>query len=306
VEVAVHLTPEGRQTLEARLALRPTRYGRFLCGTERNGAWSSFLGVTTIYDPRHGSLVYDFHPHEPGGFASLCSWQELVSGELNRRVSLGLTFDGWPTVKRADVGVDFGFRDPELGRAFYEGLRDRRYTKGRRVQERQSGWFSIFGRGTRSPVLHGRVYDKGVQSGKCVPWRWLRTERVVRWERRDAMRLSLLTPGALRHSYCDVFSAGLASGVPIRGDQLVEHLLRDVVDGLLTVREYETLAGYVLAERAGLVAAVYSGRPDKVSRSESLARELGMMRSGAKSSTSEPIDLHEVVVAGGELLGAGV
>jgi len=63
VEVAVQLTPAGRPFVESRFVLKPARYGRFLCGMERNGVWSKFLGVSTLYDPKHGTIAYDFHPH---------------------------------------------------------------------------------------------------------------------------------------------------------------------------------------------------------------------------------------------------
>jgi hypothetical protein len=208
VEVSVTLTPAGRAWLEKSTSLKPARYGRWLVGSERAGRWDHLLGVSTLYDRDRGTVTYDFHPHARGSFAPLDVWVERVAGELNRRSALGLEFDAWPIVKRADVGIDFGFRSPEVGRAFYEALRDRRYARGRRVQERQPGWLAILGRGTRQPVQHGRVYDKGVQARECAPWLWLRTERVVRWERREAMRLALLTPGALRYAYDEVFLDG--------------------------------------------------------------------------------------------------
>ena len=293
----MQLTRAGREFVESRFVLKPARYGRFLCGMERNGVWSKFLGVSTLYDPKHSTIAYDFHPHEPGAFAPLDGWLEVVSGELNRRATLGLESDGWAIVKRADVGIDVGFVNPELGRAFYEALRDRRYPKGRRVQERQSGWFSIYGRGTRQPVQHGRVYDKGVQTRQVAPWLWIRTERVVRWERRDAMRLSLLTPGALRYAYDEVFADGLARGVVVSGDSLIPRLVSSVADGHITLRQYEQLAGYLLAERGGLAGALYGGRPDQLSRRERLAREQGVVRDGAQSAGEIGIDLHDVITA---------
>ena len=291
----MQLTRAGREFVESRFVLKPARYGRFLCGMERNGVWSKFLGVSTLYDPKHSTISYDFHPHEPGAFAPLDGWLEVVSGELNRRATLGLEFEGWAIVKRADVGIDVGFENPEMGRAFYEALRDRRYPKGRRVQERQPGWLSIYGRGTRQPVQHGRVYDKGVQSRQVAPWLWIRTERIVRWERRDAVRLSLLTPGALRYAYDDVFVDGLARGIVVSGDSVVPRLVSSVADGDITLRQYEQLAGYLLAERGGLVSALYRGRPDQLSRRERLARELGVVRDGAKSAGEIGIDLHDVM-----------
>jgi len=296
VEVAVQLTPEGRRFVEAHLVLKPARYGRSLCGTERNGVWSKFMGVTTLYDPRHGTIAYDFHPHERDAFAPLGSWMEIVSGELNRRVELGVAFEGWPIVKRADVGVDIGFRDPELGRAFYEALRDRRYAKGRRVQERQPGWFSVLGRGTRQPVQHARVYDKGAEAKKADPWLWIRTERVVRWERRDGMRLSLLTAGALRHAYDEVFLEGLGrEAMVLRRGGLATMLTTAVREGRVTVRQYEELAGYLLAERVGLARAVYGVRPAQMSRRERLSRELGIPRDGVRATSNRAIDVSQVL-----------
>lgn len=291
----MQLTRAGREFVESRFVLKPARYGRFLCGMERNGTWSKFLGVSTLYDPKHGTIAYDFHPHGLGEFAPLDGWLEVVSGELNRRASLGLEFDGWAIVKRTDVGIDVGFVNPELGRAFYEALRDRRYPKGRRVQERQLGWFSIYGRGTRQPVQHGRVYDKGVQTREVAPWLWIRTERVVRWERRNATRLSLLTAGALRHAYDEVFVDGLAPGAVVDGNSVVPRLVSSVADGHITLRQYEQLAGYLLAERGGLVSALYAGRPDQLSRREQLARELAVVRDGAQSVGEVSIDLHDVM-----------
>lgn len=295
VEVAVHLTAEGRRFVESHFVLRPARYGRFLCGTERNGVWTKFLGVSTVYDPKHSTVAYDFHPHGEGEFAPLDGWLEGVSGELNRRATLGLEFEGWAIVKRADVGIDVGFRRPELGRAFYEALRDRRYARGRRVQERQPGWFSILGRGTRKPVQHGRVYDKGVQSRRAGPWTWIRTERVIRWERRDAMRLSLLKPGSLRYSYDEVFLDGLAPGTLVRSNDLGSTLSGLVVSRGLTVRQYEALAGFLLAERAGLVDQLYRGAAGTVSRREALARSFGIVRSGAGTDDETSIDLHAMM-----------
>ena len=253
------------------------------------------MGVSTVYDPKHGTLAYDFHPHEPSEFAPLDGWLEVVSGELNRRTSLGLEFEGWATVKRVDVGIDVGFRRPELGRAFYEALRDRRYTKGRRVQERQPGWFSVFGRGTKQPVLHGRVYDKGLETRLRPAWTWIRTERVVRWERRNAMRLSLLTPGAMRYAYDEVFMEGLAPGTLVRKSSLGSRLAALVSTGSLNVRQYEELAGFLLAEAGGLTEVIYAGRPDWISRRAKLAREAGVPRHGARSTADVEIDLHEVM-----------
>jgi hypothetical protein len=305
IEVAVQLTPAGRRMVESNLVLKPTRYGRLLCGTERNGTWAKFLGVTTLYDPRHGTVAYDFHPHEPGGLAPLTGWTEIVAGELNRRVALGLSYEGWAIVKRADVGIDVGFRDPQLGRTFYEALRDRRYSRGRRVQERQPGWFSILGRGTRQPVMHGRVYDKGVETRRVPPWCWIRTERVMRWERRQAMRLSLLTAGALCHAYDDVFVDGLAAGPIVVGEMADSRLVQARLDGRLSLRQYEWAAGYLLAERLGRVREVYASRPDVVSRSERLARDLGLGRDGRQRTTFSTLDLREIVLSGRVLLAYG-
>jgi hypothetical protein len=288
------------------LVTRPARYGRLLCGTERNGRWSHFLGVPTVYDPQRSTVAYDFHPHEHGGLAPLDGWVEVVAGELNRRAGLGLEFTGWPIVKRADVGVDVAFRDPEVGRAFYEGLRDRRYTKGRRVQERQAGWFSVLGRGRKQPVMHGRVYDKGVETRRAEPWRWIRTERIVRWERRAAMQLRLLTPGALRYEYDDVFVDGLAAAPMIRGAGTATALVALVEDGRLTERQYEQLAGFVLAERAGLVDRLYGGRPELVSRRRALARDVGLATDGARATVGTEVDLSAIMRASLAALGAAV
>jgi hypothetical protein len=264
---------------------------------ERNGVWSRLLGVSTLYDPRQGTIAYDFHPHEPGGFAPLDVWMEAVAGELDRREALGLETCGWAIVKRTDVGVDVGFADPEVGRAFYEALRDRRYTRGRRVQERQPGWFAIYGRGTRQAVQHARVYDKGVESRSAPPWRWMRTERIMRWERRSAMRLSLLTPGALRHAYGDLFVDGLVRGTLVQGDDVVARLVSAVVEGHMSVRHYEEVAGYLLAERGGLAKVVYAGRPDQLSQRERMTRELGISRDGSHGPRRTEVDLLRVVTA---------
>ena len=295
IEVSVQLTPEGRRFVESQLVLKPARYGRLLCGMERNGVWSKFLGVSTVYDPKHHTLAYDFHPHEPGAFAPLDGWLEVVAGELNRRAALGIEFEGWATVKRVDVGIDVGFRDPELGRAFYEALRDRRYPKGRRVQERQPGWLAVYGRGMKQPVQHGRVYDKGVQTRRIDSWRWIRTERIVRWERRNAVRLSLVKPGSLRHAYDDVFVDGLGDGEVIRSSDVAHRLGSLVALGSLSLRRYEELAGYLLAERVGHLRLVYSGRPDLVSRRERLARDLGIPQHGARATAGRALDLRTMM-----------
>ena len=117
----------------------------------------------------------------------------------------------------------------------------------------------------------------------------------MRWERRNAVRLSLLTPGALRYAYDEVFVDGLARGTVVCGNSVIPRLVSSVVDGRITLRQYEQLAGYLLAERGGLVSALYGGRPDQRSRRERLARELAVVRDGAHSAGVIGIDLHDVM-----------
>ena len=117
------------------------------------------------------------------------------------------------------------------------------------------------------------------------------------------MRLALLTAGALRFAYCDVFLEGLARGALLRGEGIAATLVALVEQGRLTDREYEQLAGYLLAERAGLVGRIYVGRPDRVSRLKDLARRAGMADQGRQAASDVVIDLHAVMSESQSLLG---
>jgi len=92
-----------------------------------------------------------------------------------------------------------------------------------------------------------------------------------------------------------VFVDGLAPGVVLSGNSVIARLVSSVADGHITLRQYEQLAGYLLAERGGLVSALYRGRPDQLSRRERLARELGGVRDGTHSASGVSIDLHDVM-----------
>ncbi|MDH4341250.1 MAG: hypothetical protein OEW47_12925, partial [Thermoleophilia bacterium] len=76
---------------------------------------------------------------------------------------------------------------------------------------------------------------------------------------------------------------------------VIPRLVSSVADGDITLRQYEQLAGYLLAERGGLVGALYKGHPDQLSRRARLARELAVVRDGAKSAGEIGIDLHDVM-----------
>jgi hypothetical protein len=276
--------------VESHFVLRPARYGRFLCGTERNGVWTKFLGVSTVYDPKHSTVAYDFHPHGEGEFAPLDGWLEGVSGELNRRATLGLEFEGWAIVKRADVGIDVGFRRPELGRAFYEALRYRRYARGRRVQERQPGWFSILGRGIRKPVQHGRFTTRSSVTPRRS-WTWIRTERSSAGSaKRDAPLVAQAWVVAVLVRRSVPRRAG--SGKLVRSNDLGSTLSGLVASRGLTVRQYEALAGF-LAERAGLVDQLYRGAGDCFGDRRRAELRHRSERSGADDETS--IDLHAMM-----------
>jgi hypothetical protein len=109
------------------------------------------------------------------------------------------------------------------------------------------------------------------------------------------MRLSLLFPGALRYGYDEVFMEGLGPGILVRGANLAEQLAEIVEERGVTTRQYEELAGFLLAERAGMTERLYGARPDLLSRRRSLARTLGIPRDGAGSQRSLEVDLFTIV-----------
>ena len=106
------------------------------------------------------------------------------------------------------------------------------------------------------------------------------------------MRLSLLKPGSLRYAYDEVFLDGLGPGTIVRSTELASMLAELVASRGLTVRQYEALAGFLLAERAGLVARVYGGAAGTVSRREAIARRFGIVRAGVGAADETTIDLY--------------
>jgi hypothetical protein len=88
----------------------------------------------------------------------------------------------------------------------------------------------------------------------------------------------------------------------VRADDLSSTLAELARVGQITSRQYEELAGYLMAERSGQVAVVYGKRPDLLSRRRQLAARVGVVRTGARSSSEVTVDLSAILTEGRALL----
>jgi hypothetical protein len=233
--------------------------GYRIVGMSRNGAWSRFLGENILVHPAREELQLDLRLHRKGALIALEDVVERVAGFANRLEGMGFETHGGFVVNRFDVALDLLFRDAELGRAALRAVSQLRWTKGRHWEWKREGhWGHVVGRGKRY-VPHGNAYDKGVETGLAESGVWMRFEARKRFDDAESRpRLSLLTPAMMRHRFEDVFLNACPEGTKLDTRRYAVALAEMVEGGELTQRQYESLAGFLVAERAGTVDRIYS------------------------------------------------
>lgn len=194
--------------------------------------------------------------------------------------NLGATSEGFAGLRRADVTVNLDVDGRAEGLAVLAGI-------AACVRDAPGKAQVFFGpdrsvetvtlRGHAGKNVLGRWYDKGLESSSAARGRVLRGEDQRRWPkgfRRDPAELDAAAlRGNFNRRFYPLYQA--TKGVTVAGLAVLAEKLGEAVEsGDLTVRQAETLGGYLVIEQAGLQDGVPRATRNRRRRA---IRELGLV-----------------------------
>jgi hypothetical protein len=249
----------------------------------RYGEGGSFLredasGYMLQWYPGFGRLCVEGHPRKDG----LCppweledAYQELLDSLAENGITRLSRFAG---VSRLDSTVTQRFGNPREGQAVLMGIAalDIPWCKPKVVGRPPETVYLIHERG-RGRVL-GRAYDKGLEAGTAERGELVRLEDQRRFAARQRPGRDAFHADYVRGRFEQRFRAlwRSAKGVKVAAVPVVaRELAARACRGEITHREMERLAGFVLAEVAGVAKSAYPDRTYKRRRAE--LREQGLV-----------------------------
>jgi hypothetical protein len=253
----------------------------------RFGKWEHVLG------PRHVMLAYVVQVRDeqirrlevqahlgPEGEDDLCpvdEFPERYRDLITRLAVWGALPSEDPKVVRLDVAVDVEYEDPREGTLALEALRFARWPRGWYAEWQGPPPYTTVavkaGRRTvaRAYCRNSKLRNGGPRCGK------IRFERQQRFEWAKALQVDALVSEEVAAFYWESgFGEGQAGSRVTRlpHEVLAARLIELIGDGAITTAQYEQLAGFLAAERLGLVDVAYSRETAR--RRRSLARTVGV------------------------------
>jgi hypothetical protein len=285
-----------------------SRGKKLLAERDRFGKWCHLLGpqnvllVYTVESPQYGMIRrLEVQAHlGDAGEDDLCSvaefhvrWRRLQLLMAGRRV---LPIED-PVYVRVDPAIDVEYEDGEDGRRVLEALRYARWPRGWYAEWQGPPPYTTVAIKSNSKTV-ARAYCRNTKLKNGKPrWGKLRFEREQRFtwsDQRPVEELGSEEVAAMfwGSAFGSAAVSGKARGIP-RESQSAE-LIERVSQGEISCAQFEQLAGFLDAERLGLVERVY--RPETARRRRKLARHIGLAVSDPDAEQLD-VDLDELLAA---------
>jgi hypothetical protein len=294
-----------------------TQPGRTLFASrDRFGKWQHVLG------PRHVMLAYVVQVRDeqirrlevqahlgPEGEDDLCpvdEFPERYSGLMTRLALLGALPSEDPRVVRLDVAVDVVYEDPREGALALEALRFARWPRGWYAEwQGPPPYTTVAIKAGRRTVARAYCRNSKLRNGRPRHGK-IRFERQQRFEWAKGLQADALVSEEVAAFYWESgFGEGEAGSCVTRlpHELMAGRLIDLIVEGSLTTSQYEQLAGFLGAERLGLVGVAYSRETAR--RRRALARHVGV--SVAEEESEElAVSLEDVLAAPRDAWGEGL
>jgi hypothetical protein len=294
-----------------------TQPGRTLFASrDRFGKWQHVLG------PRHVMLAYVVQVRDeqirrlevqahlgPEGEDDLCpvdEFPERYGGLMTRLALLGALPSEDPRVVRLDVAVDVVYEDPREGALALEALRFARWPRGWYAEwQGPPPYTTVAIKAGRRTVARAYCRNSKLQNGRPRHGK-IRFERQQRFEWAKGLQTHALVSEEVAAFYWESgFGEGEAGSRVMRlpHELLAGRLIELVIDGALTTSQYEQLAGFLAAERLGLLEVAYSRETAR--RRRALARAVGVSVADERGE-GLAVSLDEVLTAPRDAWGEGL
>ena len=178
---------------------------------------------------------------------------------------------------RLDVAVDVVYEDPRDGALALGALRFARWPRGWYAEwQGPPPYTTVAIKAGRRTVARAYWRNSKLRNGKPRHGK-IRFERQQRFDWAKGLQVEALVSEDVAAFYWESgFGEGQAGSRVTRlpHEVLAERLVERIVEGAITTAQYEQLAGFLAAERLGLVDAAYSRETAR--RRRSLARTVGV------------------------------